>query len=78
MLERWKSCRNFPKNGGKLGGKCEKPLILSGFSKKWAVKVIGFRRLLSPEKNTKSYTHFTVLGMGAADEKMCREVGNKG
>ncbi|MBR5524540.1 MAG: hypothetical protein IKU51_04665 [Clostridia bacterium] len=69
MLERWKSCRNFPKNGGKLGGKCEKPLILEGFSKNWAVKVIGFRRLLSAQKNTKSYTRFTIFKMGDSDGK---------
>jgi len=59
MLIWWKTPHNFPKNGGKLGGKCEKPLILWGVSKKWGVKVIGLCRKKQRKKITKSYSHLT-------------------
>jgi len=45
MFPLWKIRKNIPQNGGKLGGKCEKPLILAGVSKKWGVKVDGFCRM---------------------------------
>ena len=74
MLELWKTHHDFPKNGGKLGGKCEKPLIFKGFSKNWSVKVIGFGREMSDKKITKSYTALTFW----TAEKIYGEVGNKG